>query len=147
MQQLQRVLQTALLYFVAVFGAGFLLGIGRTLYLEPLVGKTEAVAIELPFLIGVMVFAAIWAPQRSKLEPSPVRLLGAGLGALFLQQCADIILGAGLRGTDLALQFAYLQTPAGRLYLGALALFALMPILVWIVGRGLGKQPAKKKSG
>lgn len=144
---MQRVLQTAILYFVIVFGAGFVFGVVRTLYLEPLVGKTEAVVIELPFLIAIMFFGAILAPRRSELEPTPLRLLGAGFGALFLQQCVDIILSTALGGSDAALQFAHLQTPAGRLYLGALVLFALMPILVWIVRRGLGKQPAKTKSG
>ena len=139
---MQRILQAALHYFMVVFGAGFFLGIPRTLWLEPWLGKTIAVAIEVPLLIVAMIFGSIWAPKRVNLEPSPGALLGVGFGALFLQQCADIILSGGLRGQDLASQFDYLLTPAGKIYLGALAAFAFMPILVWVARRAK-KTPQK----
>ena len=53
-----------------------------------------------------------------------------GIGALLLQQLADFAVGIGLRGIAAAEQFAYLWTPAGRIYVAALVAFAAMPALV-----------------
>jgi hypothetical protein len=43
-----RILTSACLYFVIVFGVGFLLGPIRVLWLDPWLGKTAAVAVEAP---------------------------------------------------------------------------------------------------
>jgi hypothetical protein len=46
-----------------------------------------------------------------------------------LQQCADLLVGALLRGRTPAEQLAYLATPAGWIYAATLAAFALMRLL------------------
>lgn len=124
-----RTLRAALFYFVLVFGAGAILGAPRTLWLEPWLGKTLAVAIEAPLLIMAMWFGARASPRRAGLEAGGGRLLAVGLIALALQQMADLSLGFGLRSMTLADQLRYFNTPPGYIYGACLLLFALMPLL------------------
>jgi putative copper export protein len=53
-------------------------------------------------------------------------LLTIGLAGLFLIQVVDLFVGLGLRGMSFQDQFDYLQTTAGQLYLGLLAVFVSM---------------------
>ncbi|MGE3976218.1 MAG: hypothetical protein AB7F94_01355 [Nitrospira sp.] len=55
-----RTLQTAALYFLLVFGAGFVLGIGRVFMVVPLLGERAAELLEIPLMLGVIVAAAAW---------------------------------------------------------------------------------------
>lgn len=130
-EAVQRPLQAGLWYFLLVFGAGFVLGIPRQMFIEPLVGKTLAVAAEIPLLIAAMIFGSVWIPRRVALPQTHAAYIGMGISALFLQQCADIMLASFLLRSDFAAQYAYLQTPAGLIYVAALAAFAFMPVLVW----------------
>ena len=97
------------LYFAIVFAFAFGFGTVRTLALEPALGKDWAVAIEAPFLVAVMAFAARWM-RRAGL--GLWELLGAGVFALVLQQCAEValVLARGQSLSDYARSFA---TPAG----------------------------------
>ncbi len=124
-----RILRAALFYFVLVFGAGAVLGAPRTLWLEPWLGKTLAVAIEAPLLILAMWFGARAAPRWAGLRPEGARLFAMGIIALALQQMADLSLGFGLRSMTLADQLRYFNTPPGYIYGACLVLFALMPLL------------------
>lgn len=47
-----KILAAALLYFLIVFGVGFLVGPVRVLYVEPRVGSTAAVMLEAPILLA-----------------------------------------------------------------------------------------------
>jgi hypothetical protein len=124
------ILTAACLYFAAVFGAGFVLGPIRVLLLEPRVGPVAAVLCEAPLLLAAMVLAARWAPRVAGVETRRASLLLIGLGALVLQQAADIGVGLWLRGIGIADQLARLATVEGRIYLLLLVLFVLMPVLV-----------------
>jgi hypothetical protein len=53
-----------------------------------------------------------------------------GVGALALRQVVDFIVGISLRGNTPSEQLAYLASPAGSVYLAAIAVFAIMPVLV-----------------
>jgi hypothetical protein len=92
------ILILAVLYFAAVFAAGFLLGPIRVFWLEPRLGETAAVLRETPFLLIAMVAAARWVPGRTGLRAGLGSLAGMGVVALALQQTADFTVGAGLRG-------------------------------------------------
>jgi hypothetical protein len=127
-----RTAAAALLYFALVFAAGFLFGPVRVLWLEPKLGPFLAVLCEMPFLIAAMVLAARWVPSVLTLPRTTQPLLLMGLGALALQQIADIVVGVGLRGLSLAAQFAQFATPQGAVYAAALVAFAAMP---WLVNR------------
>jgi hypothetical protein len=120
----------AAIYFLAVFSAGFLLGPIRVLLLEPRIGAIAASLCEAPLLLIAMVAAARWVPRLIRLTTSLARLLAVGIGALVLQQAADLLVGMLLRGLSAQQQFARLATPEGAIYAALLALFALMPAIV-----------------
>ncbi len=47
-----QILRAAVFYFLLVFGAGFLLGIGRVLLIVPLLGERTAELLEMPLMLG-----------------------------------------------------------------------------------------------
>ncbi len=124
-----RIMRAALFYFAIVFGAGALLGAPRTLWLEPWLGKTLAVAIEAPLLLAAMWIGARAAPRWAGLSPGLGPLLALGLLAFALQQVADLSLGFGFRGMPFADQLRYFATPPGYIYAACLIAFAFMPLL------------------
>lgn len=122
----------ALLYFAIVFGAGFVLGPIRVLWLEPSLGPLVATACEAPFLLAAIVAAARRVPRVMRLSRDSTSLGLVGLGALLLQQIADFAVGIGLRGLTASQQLAHFVTPEGLIYAGLLATFVAMP---WLLNR------------
>jgi hypothetical protein len=118
-----RIALAILLYFGAVFGAGFLLGPIRVVWLEPRVGAIIATACEAPFLLMAMLAAARWVPHVFNIRQDPKALIGA----LILLQIADFTVGFWLRGVTPTEQIAQFGTGQGSIYAGLLALFAVMP--------------------
>ena len=100
------------------------------LWLEPLLGKTGAVAIEAPFLLAAIMLAARTVPRRVGLSCDVKSLATVGLIALAFQQIADLAVGVGLRGISPLDQFRNFATPAGLIYADSLAAFAAMPLLL-----------------
>ena len=125
-----RTLAAAVLYFLAVFAVGFVLGPIRVLLLEPRVGALPAVLIEAPLLLTAIVLAARWAPRMAGMELRPGHLALGGIGALAMQQAADLAVGSLLRGLSVADQLARLRTTEGLVYAALLLAFAAMPLLV-----------------
>jgi hypothetical protein len=130
-----RIAIAALLYFVIVFGVGMVLGPFRVLWLEPRLGATLAVLCETPFLLAAMVIAARWVPRRLRLGNDLASLVVMGLGALVLQQAADLALGVWLRGLTPAEQLANFATPPGGIYLALLVIFAGLPAALNVAHR------------
>jgi hypothetical protein len=124
------ILSAAALYFVTVFAAGFLLGSIRVFWVEPKLGQALAVLCESPLLLAVTVLAAHWVPNAVAMEKSITGLVLMGAIALALQQVADFLVGARLRGITAAQQLAYFATKAGLIYALLLVAFAVMPLLV-----------------
>ena len=124
-----RLIAASVLYFAIVFGAGFLLGPIRVLWLEPRLGKLIAVLCETPFLLAVIVLAARWVPAKINLTRDYQTLAAIGVGALVLQQLADFVVGTVLRGLTAGELFRNFATPAGGVYAILLLLFAAMPLL------------------
>jgi hypothetical protein len=125
-----RTAAAALLYFLAVYTAGFLFGTVRVLLVEPRLGPFAAVLCEAPFLLLVIIAAARWAPRAAGMPRTGGTLVLAGFGALIMQQIADVIVGATLRGLSMPEQFARFATAEGAVYAAMLILFAFMPALV-----------------
>ena len=111
-----RIIIAAAVYFAIVFGVGMALGPVRVLWLEPRLGPTLAVLCETPFLLAAMLVAARWVPRRAGLGNDLAPLALMGIGALALQQVADLALGVWL-----------LATPSGGIYLALLVIFAGLP--------------------
>jgi len=125
-----KIASAALLYFLAVFGAGFALGSIRVLLLEPRLGVVAATLCEAPFLLLAMIMAAHWIPRLVSMPAGIGAMLAVGFGALALQQAADLVVGTALRGISAADQLARLASPEGAIYAVLLVLFALMPAIV-----------------
>jgi hypothetical protein len=127
---MMKILGAAILYFIIVFGVGFMLGPIRVFLLEPRIGNLAAVLCEAPFLLVAILVGSRVAPQVARLEPRKSALLAVGLIALVMQQFADVTVGLALRGISLAEVVARFATAEGAIYAVLLALFAAMPAVV-----------------
>ena len=58
------ILKAGVLYFALVFGAGFVVGTIRTLWVVPRVGTRTAELMEAPIMLLVTILAARWMVQR-----------------------------------------------------------------------------------
>jgi hypothetical protein len=68
-------------------------------------------------------------PGVVRLPATFLSLTQMGLGALVLQQMADLALGIGLRSLSPAEQFANFASPQGVVYGALLVTFVAMPLL------------------
>jgi hypothetical protein len=124
-----RLISAAALYFLIVFGVGFVCGPVRVFWLEPSLGEALATFCEAPFLLTAMWLAARRLPPALGLRPTIVSLAIMGGGAFVLQQFADFAVGTFLREISPAQQLAHLLTPAGMIYAALLLAFVAMPLL------------------
>ena len=74
---MMRVLLTGIFYVVAVFAAGFVLGVLRTLVLVPLLGALWAVLFELPVILTIAWLLCARILRRWPLPPSAAARMGA----------------------------------------------------------------------
>jgi len=125
-----RTLRAALLYFALTFGAGFLLGPLRILFLVPRLGARAAEMVEIPVMIGITWLAARWVTRRFSVPPQrgPRLSLGVTAGALLL--LAEFTLVLRLRGLTLEEYFATRDPISGTAYYAAVLVLVLMPLLV-----------------
>ena len=115
------------LYFAVMFGLGLLLGVVRTIFLEPWLGAAWAVAVEAVPMIAAMIAVAPWSARLFDLPPAVLSRLGMGMVALALLVLAETSLDALFRGR--LLWSERLQTLAGQIGIGLQLLFAAMPAL------------------
>lgn len=125
-----RIVQAGLLYFALVFGAGFVLGPIRLLWLVPRVGTRIAEMIESPLMLLVIIVAARWVVRRLAVSPAFSDRLGMGGLALGLMLAAEFGFVLQLRGLSIEAYLVSRNPVAGTLYYAMLVVFALMPLLV-----------------
>lgn len=130
---MKRALLLALAYFAAVFAAGFVFGVIRTLFIAPAVGESTAELIEAPFMLTVIVAVAGALARRHK-GPRTELAIGGVLAAV-LVLAADLAVGVGLRGLSPQAVFFERDPVAGSVYYVLIALFAAMPYLLARYGR------------
>ena len=124
------VLLTGTVYVAAVFAAGFVLGVLRTLVLVPLLGELGAVLVELPVILTIAWLVCTRILRRWRLLPRAAAAMGAI--AFLLLMGAEASLSTLLAGRSLAEHLAlYSQFPHQVGLAGQLA-FALFP---WIQAR------------
>jgi len=123
------ILRVAALYFLLVFGAGFVLGTGRVLILVPLLGERTAELLEMPLMLGVIVAAARWV-VRHRLDGRQPSALPVGFMAMGFVLLADLAVGILLRGLSAAEVFLNRDPVSGTAYCVALLLFAVMPAII-----------------
>lgn len=124
-----RNLQAAALYFLLVFGAGFVLGTGRVLLVVPLLGERAAELLEMPLMLAVIVAAARWV-VRHKLDGRQPSALSVGFSAMGFVLLADLAVGVWLRGMSVVEVFLNRDPVSGTAYYAALLLFAVMPAVL-----------------
>lgn len=125
-----QVLKAGVLYFALVFGAGFVLGTVRTLWLVPRVGSRRAELMETPIMLVVTILVARWIVLRFAVPAVASARLGMGGIALFLLLLAEFAFVLWLQGQTIREYFASRDPVAGTVYYVMLAVFAAMPLLV-----------------
>lgn len=125
-----RVLKAGVLYFAIVFGAGFVLGPVRLLFMVPRFGTRTAELMEMPVMLAVTIVAARWVVRRLALPSTPSSRFGMGGLALGLLVTAELALVLRLQGLSMAEYLATRDPVSGTVYYAMLVLVAVMPRLV-----------------
>jgi hypothetical protein len=119
-------LRAGLVYFLLVFGAGFVLGVARTLLVVPRIGAPMAELLETPLMLVAIWFAANWLVRRT----APGAALPAGLLAFTLTLAADTAVGVFLRRMTLAEVFFHREPLNALAYYGSLLVFGFLPAIL-----------------
>lgn len=117
-------------YAAVVFGAGFLLGSIRVLFVVPRIGVRAAELVELPLMIAASFLAARWVNRRLGADASVGRRLAVGVAALMVLLAAEAATGVALRGVNVRDALVNPDPISGSLYYLSLALFAVLPALL-----------------
>ena len=124
------ILKAGVLYFGLVFGAGFVLGTIRTLWVVPRVGARMAELMETPVMLVVTIVTARWMVLRLDVPSTPSARLGMGGISFVLLLVAEFGLVLWLRGLSIREYLATRDRVSGTVYYVMLAVFAIMPLLV-----------------
>ena len=125
-----QILKAGVLYFALVFGAGFVLGTIRVLWVVPCFGTRMAELMETPVMFVVTLLAARWVARRVAVPFTPSSRLGMGCVALGLLLVAEFTLVLWLRGLSISEYLASRDPVSGTVYYVMLGVFAIMPLLV-----------------
>jgi hypothetical protein len=126
-----RIAKAGLLYFLLAFGAGFVLGTIRVVWVVPRFGTMVAELMETPIMLVVIILAARWTVRRLRLPPALAARLGVGLLALALLLVAEFTFVFWLRGLSIAEYLASRDPVSGTAYALMLGVFAIMPAVVF----------------
>ena len=125
-----QILKAGVLYFALVFGAGFVAGTIRTLWVVPSVGTRMAELMEAPVMLVVIIVASRWVASYLLVPSVPSARLGMGGIALGLLLVAEFGFVLWVRGLSIRQYFASRDRVSGAVYYVMLVLFAVMPLLV-----------------
>ncbi len=126
---MSRALQAGLVFFVLLFGLGFLLGSLRLLLVQHGFGRNLLVLIELPIMLAYAWWVTGWAVRRFAVPTARGARLIMG-GVMFtLLRLSEMLLGAMLMGISTSAQLALIFTPMGALEISAQIACALFPLL------------------
>ena len=123
-------LKAGVAYFAIVFGAGFVLGPIRILWLAPRFGTRLAELMEIPIMFVVILVAARWIVRRLALPSRASSRLGMGFIALGLMLIAEFTLVLWFRGLSIRDYLASRDPVSGTVYYAMLGVFAIMPLLL-----------------
>lgn len=130
MQPFIKLLTAGTIYFVLVFGAGFILGPIRVLYLAPAVGEFYAELIELPIMLCVIVAAARFIVLRFRSRDiTATGFLIVGAIALAFMLVGEFGLVLTLREQSLEDYFQNRDLISATLYYASLIFYWLAPYL------------------
>jgi len=124
------ILKAGALYFALVFGAGFVLGTVRTVWVVPRFGTRMAELMETPIMLVVTMVAARWIVRRLAVPSVPSSRLGMGFVALGLMLVAEFGFVLRLRGLSIREYLASRDPVSQTVYYLMLGMFAIMPFLI-----------------
>ena len=127
-----QLLKPGSIYFLLVFGAGFVLGTVRVLLIVPHIGDRAAELLEMPLMLLATVLAARWITRRFPEPRTSVAKLAIGGIALGLMLAGEMAVGIGLRDMTAADVILNRDPVSGTAYYLSLLLFAAMP---WLISR------------
>jgi len=125
-----QILRAGVFYFALVFGAGFVLGTIRTLWVVAFFGTRKAEQMEMPIMLAVTIVAARWTVLRLSVPMMWSARLGMGCIALVLMLIAEFGFVLWIRGLSIKEYFATRDPVSGAAYYLLLIVFAIMPLLV-----------------
>jgi hypothetical protein len=102
-----RILKAGILYFAIVFGAGFVFGTIRTIWVVPRIVTRWAELLEMPLMFAVTIAAARWLVLRLAIPSTSSARLGMGGIALVLLVATEFGPMLWLRGLSIR---RYLET-------------------------------------
>lgn len=122
----------ALAYFAIVFGAGFVLGAVRTVFVASRLGDRAAELAESPLMLVVVYLVARGLVRRESRLTTQSEWLAVGCLALVLMLLTEFTVVLWIRGLSLSTYFATRDPVSGGVYLASLVVFAICP---WLVSR------------
>jgi len=126
---IMQILKAGVLYFAFVFGAGFVLGAIRTLWVVPRIGTRKGELVEMPLMLVVTIVAARWIVLHFAVSSEALVRLGVGGIALGLMLVAEFGLALWVRGSSITQYLATRDPVSGTVYY-ILGVFAIMLLLV-----------------
>jgi len=125
-----QLVKAGVLYFALVFGAGFVLGTIRTLWVVPRFGTRMAELMEMPIMLAITIVAARWTVLRLSAPIMWSARLEMGCVALVLMLIAEFGFVLWIRGISIRDYLATRDPVSGTVYYAMLVAFAIMPLLV-----------------
>jgi hypothetical protein len=123
------VVLAGLLYGLAIFALGFVLGTLRELVLAPILGRDAVVLVETPIILIAAWLTSGWLIRRWSLAPKVTPRMAMGAAAFALLMVGEALVAVFGFGRGLAVHLAGYATLRGLLELAPQALFALFPTL------------------
>jgi hypothetical protein len=123
-------LKAGVLYFAVIFGAGFVLGPIRILWVVPRLGARMAELLEAPVMLVITIVAARQIVGRLAVPLTPSSRLGMGGIAFGLMLIAEFTFVLWLRGLSIREYLAGRDPVAATVYYVMLGVFGVMPLLV-----------------
>ncbi len=124
-----QLLKASLLYFAVVFGAGFVFGTIRTLWVVPRIGTRLAELMEAPLMLVVTIVTARQIVMHFGIPSARSGRLAMGGIALCFLLSAEFGLTLWLRGLSIREYLATRDPVSGTVYYLMLGLLAIMPLL------------------
>lgn len=124
---------------LAIFAAGFVLGVARTVLLLPYVAEWQAVLIEMPVILLICWVIIRYVIRQKSIEDSnPLRLI-FGMTALTTLLLCEWLMVVMLLGESSFAFFDRLITGAGLIGLAGQFLIVIMPL--WVKRKQSGTKP------
>lgn len=114
-------------YFGMVYGAGFVLGVVRTVWLTPWLGERWAELLEMPVMFCAIIVASQLVVRKIILHCTRQQAAIVGIGALGLLLIAEVLGIWLLRGERVTEFIANRDPLAGGIFLVMLFWFAIAP--------------------